>query len=113
MAGILSKFELDFLRGKVQLDEKAAYNVRYRLKKKLKDLAYLELPLLLDYERRTSTSLMKKNESVIILRVRYSAMSDKRTMPVCFTPEQLKAVVEYAKKNGMLSASQAIEELTR
>jgi hypothetical protein len=40
-------------------------------------------------------------------------MSDKRTIPVCFTPEQLKAVEEYAKKNGMLNASQAIEELTK
>lgn len=40
-------------------------------------------------------------------------MSDKRVMPVCFTPEQLKAVVEYAKKNGMLNASEAIEELTK
>ena len=41
-------------------------------------------------------------------------MSDnKRTMPVCFTPEQLKAVEEYAKKKGMLNASQAIEELIK
>jgi hypothetical protein len=40
-------------------------------------------------------------------------MSDKRTMPVCFTPEQLEAVEEYAKKSGMLNASQAIEELTK
>ncbi len=68
MTGILSNFELDYLRGKVQLDEKAAYNMRYFLKRKLKDLAYLELPLLIDYERRSSTSVMKKNESVIILR---------------------------------------------
>lgn len=37
--------------------------------------------------------------------------SDRRTMPVCFTPEQLKVVEEYAKKKGMLNASQAIEEL--
>ena len=37
-------------------------------------------------------------------------MSDnKRTMPVCFTPDQLKVVEEYAKKRGMLNASQAIE----
>jgi len=112
MTGILSKFELDFLSGKVQLDEKAAYNVRYRLKKKLKDLAYLELPLLIDYERKSGTSLMKKNESVIILQGPYFAMSEK-TMPVCFTPEQLKAVEEYAKKKGMLNASQAIEELIK
>lgn len=40
-------------------------------------------------------------------------MSDKRTMPVCFTQEQLKAVEEYAKKRGMLSASQALEELAK
>lgn len=33
-------------------------------------------------------------------------------MPVCFTPEQLKQVEEYAKKKGILSASQAIEELS-
>jgi hypothetical protein len=35
----------------------------------------------------------------------------ERTMPVCFTPDQLKAIEEYAKKKGMLSASQAVEEL--
>jgi hypothetical protein len=40
-------------------------------------------------------------------------MSEKRTMPVCFTPEQLKMVEEYAKKKGMLNASQAIEELAK
>ncbi len=40
-------------------------------------------------------------------------MSEKRTMQVCFTPEQLKMVEKYAKKKGMLNASQAIEELTR
>jgi hypothetical protein len=59
---------LDFLRGKVQLDEKAAYNVRYRIKNKLKDFIYLQLPLIIDYERKSSSPLMKKNESVIILR---------------------------------------------
>lgn len=37
--------------------------------------------------------------------------SDRRTMPVCFTPEQLRIVIEYAKSKGMLNASQAIEEL--
>ena len=39
-------------------------------------------------------------------------MSDK-TMPVCFTREQLKAVEEYAKKKGMLNASQAIIDLAK
>ena len=49
---------------------------------------------------------------VIILRSELSAMqTTERTMPVCFTPEQMKIVVEYAKKKGMLNASQAIEEL--
>lgn len=37
--------------------------------------------------------------------------NEKRSMPVCFTPEQLKLVEEYAKKKGMLNASQAVEEL--
>jgi hypothetical protein len=37
----------------------------------------------------------------------------ERRVPVCFTPEQLKLVEEYAKKKGMLDASQAIEELVR
>jgi hypothetical protein len=35
----------------------------------------------------------------------------ERSMPVCFTPDQLKALEEYAKKKGMLNASQAVEEL--
>ena len=52
-------------------------------------------------------------ERVIILRAEYSGMSDKRTMPVCFTPDQLKIVEDYAKRKGMLNVSQAIEELTR
>lgn len=38
-------------------------------------------------------------------------MPAKRTMPVCFTPEQLKMIEEYARKKGMLNASQAVEEL--
>jgi hypothetical protein len=35
----------------------------------------------------------------------------RRTMPVCFTSDQLKLVEEYAKSKGMLNISQAIEEL--
>ncbi|HKX81154.1 MAG TPA: hypothetical protein VJL54_02775 [Nitrososphaera sp.] len=35
----------------------------------------------------------------------------ERTMPVCFTPDQLQKLEEYAKKKGMLNASQAVEEL--
>jgi hypothetical protein len=54
-----------------------------------------------------------KAERVIILHPGYLVMNDKRTMPVCFTPEQLKAVEEYAKRKGMLNASQAIEDLAK
>jgi hypothetical protein len=35
----------------------------------------------------------------------------RRTMPVCFTSDQLKLIEEYAKRKGMLNASQAIEDL--
>jgi hypothetical protein len=38
-------------------------------------------------------------------------MEEKRTMPICFTSEQLKMIEEYAKRRGMLSISQAIEDL--
>lgn len=32
-------------------------------------------------------------------------------MPVCFTPDQVKLLESYAKKNGMLNTSQAIEHI--
>lgn len=56
-------------------------------------------------------------ERVIILQTKYFVMSDynsgnKRTMPICFTPDQLKIVEDYAKRKGMLNASQAIEDLS-
>jgi hypothetical protein len=38
-------------------------------------------------------------------------MAEKRTMPICFTSEQLKLIEEYAKRRGMLNVSQAIENL--
>jgi hypothetical protein len=38
-------------------------------------------------------------------------MEEKRTMPICFTSDQLKLMEEYAKKKGMLNVSQAIEDL--
>ncbi|MEE8132784.1 MAG: hypothetical protein V3T40_04335 [Nitrososphaerales archaeon] len=34
-----------------------------------------------------------------------------RTMPVCFTEDQLKAIEKYAKAKGMLSLSQAVEDI--
>ena len=51
-------------------------------------------------------------ERIIILQTEYLAMSDnRRTIPVCFTPNQLKIVEDYAKRKGMLNASQAIEAI--
>lgn len=35
----------------------------------------------------------------------------KYSTPVCFTKEQYKAIEEFAKRNGMLNASQALEEM--
>ena len=32
-------------------------------------------------------------------------------MPICFTSKQYQSIVEYAKKNGMVITSQAIEKL--
>jgi hypothetical protein len=40
-------------------------------------------------------------------------MEEKRTMPVCFTMDQLKILEEFAKGKGMLNLSQAIEHLVR
>ncbi|HEY6535916.1 MAG TPA: hypothetical protein VIY08_09020 [Candidatus Nitrosocosmicus sp.] len=36
---------------------------------------------------------------------------EKRSIPVCFTPDQLKSLEIYAKKKGMVDYSQAIEEI--
>ena len=35
----------------------------------------------------------------------------KRSIPVCFKPEQLKILEDYAKKEGLLNYSQAVEKL--
>ncbi len=35
----------------------------------------------------------------------------RRTMPICFTSDQMKLIEEYAKRRGMLNVSQAIEGL--
>ena len=34
-------------------------------------------------------------------------------MPICFTSEQFKKIEEFAKKHGMLNASQAVEKLLK
>jgi len=36
---------------------------------------------------------------------------EKRSMPVCFTTEQYKIIEEFAKRNGMLNTSQALEKI--
>jgi len=35
----------------------------------------------------------------------------KRTMPVCCDLEQFKLIEKYAKKRGMINASQAVEKI--
>jgi hypothetical protein len=37
--------------------------------------------------------------------------NERRSMPICLTPEQIKLLEEYAKNNGMLNTSQAIEQI--
>lgn len=36
---------------------------------------------------------------------------EKRSMPVCFTQKQYEMIESYAKRNGMLNASQALEKI--
>ncbi|WP_299292055.1 hypothetical protein [Nitrosopumilus sp.] len=38
---------------------------------------------------------------------------ERRSMPVCFTQEQYKMIEEFAKRNGMLNASQALEKILK
>ena len=56
---------------------------------------------------------MSKRKSYNLAGVSVFIMTEKGTIPICLTPEQLKMVEEYAKKKGMLNPSQAIEELTK
>ena len=35
----------------------------------------------------------------------------KRTMPICCDLEQYKFIEKYAKKRGMINASQAVEKI--
>jgi hypothetical protein len=39
--------------------------------------------------------------------------NEKRSMPVCFTPDQIKVLEAYAKKKGMLNYNQALEEVIK
>ena len=36
---------------------------------------------------------------------------ERRSIPVCFTEKQFKMIEEFAKKNGILNASQALEKI--
>ena len=36
---------------------------------------------------------------------------EKRSMPICFTTEEYKKIEEFAKRNGMLNTSQALEKI--
>jgi hypothetical protein len=42
-------------------------------------------------------------------------MSDKseKTMPICFSQEQLKFIEDYAKTKGMLNATQVIDDILK
>jgi len=35
----------------------------------------------------------------------------KRTMPICCNTEEYKMIERYAKKHGMINASQAVEKI--
>jgi len=36
-----------------------------------------------------------------------------RTMPICFTKEQVKLIEKYAKSKGMVNLSQAVEDIIK
>ena len=36
-----------------------------------------------------------------------------RTMPICFTKEQVKFIEKYAKSKGMVNLSQAVEDIIK
>jgi hypothetical protein len=61
----------------------------------------------------TTIRALYRERVIILRRGIFSDMKEKtrRTMPVCFTSDQLKQVEQYAKRKGMLNVSQAIEEL--
>ncbi len=39
--------------------------------------------------------------------------NEQRSMPICFTPDQIKVLENYAKKKGMLNYNQAVEEIIK
>ena len=57
---------------------------------------------------RNTLAIFRKSYN---LADRYFGMEEKRTMPICFTSDQLKLIEDYAKRKGMLNLSQAVEHL--
>ncbi len=43
--------------------------------------------------------------------MRQTSVMEKRSMPICFTEKEFKLIEEFAKKNGMVNASQAVEKI--
>ncbi len=39
--------------------------------------------------------------------------NSEKTMPICFSQDQLKFIEDYAKTKGMLNASQVIEDILK
>ncbi len=38
-------------------------------------------------------------------------LMERRSIPVCFTEKQYKIIEEFAKKYGLINASQALEKI--
>jgi hypothetical protein len=53
----------------------------------------------------------KKKETHKNYLVLLKNMEDKRSIPVCFKPDEIKLIENYAKRFGMTNYSQAIEKL--
>lgn len=64
---------------------------------------------------RTSVSAANSADSIGAKSHNYryisSQVMNKRSMPVCFTKNQYKAIEEYARRHGMLNAGQALERI--
>jgi hypothetical protein len=42
-----------------------------------------------------------------------NGLANQRTIPICFSSDTLKILEEYAKTNGLLDYSQALEHLIK
>lgn len=59
----------------------------------------------------TVTSVLTGFDRTLINAHSIRHIMTTRTMPVCFTMEQYKIIEAYARKKGMLNASQALEDI--